>query len=327
MTVIVGSSNTDGRGSASSLTPENGLELNMEYTRYEGSWDGNGGGIHYNDRYDDIFISKSWDHYGYERIEFTNIAEWNHQGLKEISINDDGLALVSGQYGDMYVGNFVDVSLTLTRDLSEETGSSVVISGAKRGEIDVSELNDGVDMFILPQSNGPSWSNLFTVSTSNSSDSLDFYSDSLDQGSHWTEFDVSLNGGNDYFSHRLDASSSSQQMRYVDGGDGIDTLNVYKNPDDLSFSNFEIIEGQGDYTLTLDEQLLSGNNADTAPLTVNDLSIEFAEGYDYLYATYDQVHDDPYEGDEIEYTVVVSYDDTAYYVLTDSLNEGWDLVV
>ncbi len=325
MTVIVGSSNTDGSGSASNLTPDNGLELNMEYTSYDGSWDGSGGGTYYNERYDDIYISQSWDHYGYESIEFRNTAEWNHQGLKEISINDDGIALVCGQYGNLYVGNFVDVSLTLTRDLSDETGSLVVVDGAKRGEIDVSEMNDGVDMYIIPQSNSASWSNLFTVNTTDSSDYLDFISEN--QGSHWTEFDVSLNGGDDYFSYRLDASSSSQQMRYVDGGDGIDTLNVYQNPDDLSFSNFEVIEGQGDYTLTLDEQLLSGNNADTAPLTVNDLSIEFAEGYDYLYATYDQVYDDPYEGDEIEYTVVVSYDDTAYYVLTDSLNEGWDLVV
>ncbi len=337
MTVIVGSSNKDGSGSASNLTPENGLELNMEYAIYENGW---GGGVYYQHQYDNIHVSQEWDDWGYySRAQFINTGEWNADGLKEIYIHDDGQSLMledENEEGDIYIGNFADVSLTLTEDFVYYWSSNIYVSGAKRGHIDVSELDYGVNLYIEPQSNGPSWSNLFTVTTSDDDDQVSFTSTDDHQGTNWTEFNVSLNDGDDTFIYRLEEASSQYQTRYVDGGEGFDQLVIYEDAENLEFANFESISGSRYYydeyeydyesnvTLTLNEEILIANNADTSLLEIQDLAVEFADDYDSIYTTERRGYEYEYEYYETEYYVIITYDDQTYGLVTNTL-EGWEL--
>ncbi len=138
----------------------------------------------------------------------------------------------------------------------------------------------------------------------------------LDDSSKWTEFTVDLGMGDDLFQYSLAEAASSSQVRYVDGGEGLDTINLYRDTADLDFSNIEYITNMSDedvITLTISEEQLAENES----LRVHDILLEFSDDYDSITAT--EAYND-------YYTVTVTYDDASYTITTNVLDSDWLLV-
>ncbi len=162
--------------------------------------------------------------------------------------------------------------------------------------------------------------------------------------SQWSEFDVELGGGEDIFYYQINKAATSNQLRDVDGGDGIDSLILYNSDDsyyfdnnDLTVSHFEVIAANTvnhNYTFTLNEELLQDNNDNELGLIVAGLNIEFSDQYDslsvdtltdtqeaYLEAnlpsSYRHANLDDY------YAVTVTYDDQTYTLITTNISSFW----
>lgn len=321
MTLIVGTTNLDGTGSASNLTADNGTVIDIG--------DSNSFQNVLNEEWgselilDNIEIDKGGDHYGSLSVLIYNTAEWNAEGMKEIYLDSNftemAMATLDCYQGGISIYNFVDVYINFSDpdtfgDYSWNIG--VNIYGAKRGDIDLSSLDISLTWLnIVPYSNGDSWSNMFTVTMGDSDDYVTFTSSNYaytSDATQWTEFDVSLNGGDDTFTYALDAAASSDQTRYVDGGDGDDTLELETDSGILDFANFESIENgsDDDLTVTLSEDLLEANSE----LTITDLDIEFSDDYDSITVE---------ETDSDYYTVTVVYDDESFTLSTNVINDDW----
>ncbi len=370
MEVIVGTTNTDGSGSAANLTADNGTEITSDMLTEKRTESHEEGSYYftYSEGYytDDFYVQQVTGSNRFSSGEFNpltivNTAEWNADGLKEVLVSGSGATL------DVRVENFVDVAIYLHTDeegdsdyrqvYEDEDGEDIDYPGvddyitvlyAKRGVIDTTTLGDedgeGTEyidnIMIYPKSNGSSWSNLFEVTTGNGDDEVCFigiYDDTdydgdgvddgyfmtrsgdeveLDDSSKWTEFTVDLGMGDDLFQYSLAEAASSSQVRYVDGGEGLDTINLYRDTADLDFSNIEYITNTSDedvITLTISEEQLAENEN----LGVHDILLEFSDDYDSITAT---------ETSNNHYTVTVTYDDASYTISTNVLDSDWLLV-
>ncbi|HSK40896.1 MAG TPA: hypothetical protein VK943_14105, partial [Arenibaculum sp.] len=100
------------------------------------------------------------------RQTYASAGGWN--AVKNMSFYADGDAAVT-------LGNFVHVDVDTSghrghyRD-ADRHGSTVVVDGAKRGNISTGEDNDSV--WIRPLSNGSTWGNEFRIATGDGSDTI-----------------------------------------------------------------------------------------------------------------------------------------------------------
>ncbi len=327
--LITGSSNTDGTGGAENLTVENGHEIDLEQGWVVDSDDQYGRTSHLDDGLTTIEVIDNHSGHGLDDIDISivNTGEWNDDGLKELSVDSQDAAhyLNSQETGDITIENFVDVNLHVA-DTGTWSGTNYHIEGAKRGTIDFSDSTDVYSdnyLDITAQSNGDHWGNTFDIIGSEHSD---HFSISGDSSTQYTEFSVDLGAGRDSFTAGVAAANSSVTTRFVDGGDGTDTLYVKGDTEDLGieFVNFEKIHGpSGDslVTVTLDENVLAHNGSADAPLIVYDAAVEFTGDIESISATesdYSDVisHNDFYE-------VTVNYDDASYTVITDHIDQDW----
>lgn len=324
MSVIFGTTNTDGTGTSANLTTDNGTELAVSGREYY---------------YDDGYHGSSWyvasgdvemtydvNHSGSVTLKIENEGEWNSSEAKELYIDSVSMShAFNGQHMQMTIDNFVDVTIILDDVLvgdNESYSRNVInINDAKRGYIDTSDVyfEGGLTLEISPSSNGSSWSNLFEITTGDSSEDVTFNNDS-GTGTQWTEFKVDLGGGSDSFTYQLESAASTSQTRYVDGGEGDDTLVLLTDSEDLDFVNFEYIENGSntqDYTLTLSEEILANNSSG---LTITDLNIEFSDDYESI-----EVESELDESGEETgyYDVTVIYDDATYSIVTNEIDDTW----
>ncbi len=298
MDVIVGSTNTDGTGSSVNLSEDNGYlvdvpSVDSDDYYYEFSLDN---GLYISR---DLILSG-----GYDYTLVSNTSIWNTTGLKEVEIIDNDSWLLR-------VYDFVDVNV-------EGGAMNLSIIDAKRGVIDTSSdtAGGGSIITINPYSNGDSWSNLFEVTTGSGRDKVYFgestvffdTSGETDPTSRWTEFEVDLGDGDDYFYYNLNKEASSDQTRYVDGGDGYDRLYIYQESDVLQFENFEYVSG---VSVTLDAWLLEHNSSADAGLTVYTNEV-------YLSDEVDSVSIVEGATDSSLDTVTVNIGDDSYTLLMDS---------
>ncbi len=320
--LITGSSNTDGTGGAENLTVENGHEIDLShYTDYQedlGGWkgtiiDGN------------TTIVNEFDHHGYYKFSITNTADWNDDGQKEISVDMEDFAyqIDDSQGTNITIDNFVDVNFhAVDIDCSGEL--FYTFEGIKRGTIDFSDNTERSNIVIHTQSNGASWGNTVEVT---GSEYTDIVSISGYEGTEYTEFSVDLGGGNDEFSSYLDPAKSADQTRFVDGGDGVDTISLHDTEAgtlaEVDFVNFEIITAN-DYELTLNEYVLSHNGTQDAPLIVEGAAeLNFSGDVESITATeYDYVNDHGVHKDGY-YEVTVDYDDASYTIISDNVDDAW----
>ncbi len=315
MSLITGSTNTDGSGSAANLTVENGHEIDLsEYTTYESD----NGGYRWTIVDGNTTVSMDADHHGYYDLRFTNTAEWNAEGQKEISVDmiDFASEIGHGGYDAITINNYVDVNLH-TVDINHQGPLYYYIEGAKRGTLDFSD-DVSVLVRIDAQSNGASWGNLFEVTGSRGYDEIQIRGG---EDTQYTEFSIDLGAGNDEFSSTLTDAIYASQTRFVDGGEGTDTIHVYNNEStdtiaDVDFINFEIIDGD-DYDITLTEYVLTNNGTEDEPLIVETTGeLDFAGDVDSITASESDY-------DEGFYEVSVDYGDTSYTIITNAIDEAW----
>ncbi len=325
--LITGSTNTDGSGSAENLTVENGHEIDLShYTTFddqgnsEGAWtivDG------------DTTVADRFNRYGDHETSITNTADWNNDGEKEIFVDTaDYEHYVQSTLNtnlSLTIENYVDVNLHTT--YLENTGElQFRIEGAKRGTIDLSDgRSGGVQLDIVAQSNGPSWGNMFEVTGSSGSDRVAIGGK---EGTEYTEFSMDLAAGDDWFTASvLNAPASASQTRFVDGGDGVDTISIHDTEAgtlaEVDFVNFEIISAN-EHELTLNEDVLSHNGTQDAPLIVeNTTELNFAGDVESITAKeYDYVNDHGVHKDGY-YEVTVDYDDASYTIISDNVDDAW----
>ncbi len=346
MTIYIGTTNTDGSGSAQNLNADNSFSPTFEYisgpleSQPEGTWV-------YGYVDDVLSVTKTEERYCvycFEySIEATNLSTWNAEGLKEIAMYDV-------EEGYVEINNFVDVYFIndyygTAEPYGYDGDQTLVINDAKRGYIDTRntrgdpadegityQMVSSTDIIIAPHSNGDSWSNLFEVYTGLGSDKVTFTASqddgSRDTSTQWTEFYVDLGEYRDTFTYDLTHSVSSDQLRYVDGGDDTDTLTLLVDTDDLDFENFEIITSDG-VTLSLTANSLEQNSTSEIGLIIEDTYVEF--GADILDASVSSLSDaqqdylEELNFDSDEYsTITVTTDDGATYTLL--MNEVDDLI-
>ncbi len=320
--LITGSTNTDGTGSAENLTVDNGydIDLSQEYTTFtdfgngEGQWtivDG------------DTTLADKYNRYGDHHSSITNTGDWNGDGQKEISIDTADFEYLDNTNNDfLTIENFVDVNLHLS-DFDHNGELQITILDAKRGTIDLSDHTGNTQLHIGVHSNNANWSNMFEVIGSASGDDVSIGGRGVSQ---YTEFSMDLAGGDDSFSCTLDAAKSADQTRFVDGGEGVDTIYIYNTEsgidtmaDVVDFVNFEIINARYTDNLTLTEEVLEKNGTEESPLIVLEATeIDFAGDVESISAVEtDYINEDGY------YEVTVDYADASYTVITDSVDDSW----
>ncbi len=326
--VIVGSTNTDGTGSATNLNSENGqVFTNNEYPYI------------YNYETEDLALYWNAEgvNQGHDTISVEVTGDWNTPGLKEI--------LITGGYQTIVTSGFVDVCIRNTANFLLNTSSTIYVIGAKRGYIDApTSSGTPCDIKIYPHSNGASWSNLFEINATIGDDNVLFSSEqtdgTIDYSTKWTEFTVSLSSGNDNFYYYLIEAATESQMRYVNGGEiqdlidylgenvpdslyetkDFDTLYLNRDTEDLDFINFEHISSDNN-SIYLDSSLLQNNaSADNGLILTNTLA-NFSEQIE-------SVSVNELSQEQSDYLVVHELDSNDYYQVTVNIgNETYLLLM
>ncbi len=289
MSVIIGTTNKNGSGSSANLTADNGYLIESSYLS------------------DEISIADYGDRSigGYNTM-YVAADSWHVQTIKE--------AKVEGSYESITVDNIIDVTITNQSDLDI---SNIEVFNAKRGNIDTSGSDSADSIFIGVESNSVNWSNMFTINTGEGDDDLtmvDF------GGSKWTELDIDMGAGDDVVDiESLSVSSQNNQMRHINGGDGVDTL--YTNGDScLDIEGFEVIAGLNSEALIVDGDLLE-NNGSNKGLVLTGVDIQFASDLEYTVEDIEvsqaaYLNDLQYDFDDFS-QVIVTVDGEEYSLLVD----------
>ncbi|MDP2573394.1 hypothetical protein Q8W40_14475 [Vibrio penaeicida] len=230
-TTYVGTTNTDGTGSASGLTAGNATQSLVGV----GSISADG-----------VNLESTG---GVLSATILSSDSWNKAGYKE--------AKVDGNDQIVYVNNFVDVDI----DNQNNNGASIAVSNAKRGEIDTGTGNDNIA--VSAYSNSISWGNLFEINSGAGNDTISITNA---KNSQFTQFDIDAGTGND----EVDVSgllgpAAGVTGRDADGGSGFDVLKL-SGTDTVTFENFEVVKGTGKVApaaLTIDSTLLAANDAES----------------------------------------------------------------
>ncbi len=295
MSVIFGTSNTDGSGSSANLNDENGTLVQNDYDQ------------------DGVTINVTGEDelgFSFSEIE-ADTSVWNSP--KEVKVEGTTDEVIQ-------VNNFVDVYIDNQADLGS---SQIDVLNVKRGYINTAGVDSDDNIMIGVKSNNETWSNLFEVNTGEGNDSVMMMNI---ENSKFTEFDVNLGEGNDSFNiSGLELSAQESQLRHVDGGEGLDVL-VTNGDANLTFEGFEVVQGAGQgegSTLNLDADMLANNGDVELGLIVADIDVEMGEGVESYTAselTADQAAYLDQEGfDASEFTSVTFTTDSGdeYTVLTD----------
>ncbi len=337
MSILIGSSNIDGSGSAANLIDLGGTEL--EYSDLTSE-----------------FLNVDGNKEKHYAIVLNSGVQWNDPGVKEIYI-DEYL-----DYDRTYISGFVDVFIKYPEtDGIEETDLSIGV--CKRGYIDTTALgNSNDEIRVSMESNSGDWSNLLEVFTGDGNDEVEirmptnFDDDDptnkyiIDVSATYSEFNVNLGSGNDVFSYRNSAMThfNDSVSRYVDGGDGTDIIYISKSIYDLNFSNFEAIISNPYYDnleIAISEQQLANNGVSNIGTIVNDISISIIDDYtsitveslstnqeNYISSVISELENTVYhdnntysfdENLDNYYAVTITYQDSSYTLLTNEINEDW----
>ncbi len=285
MSIIFGTTNTDGSGSSHNLDETNGITIT--------TGEGNSNGVNsivVDDVLTDIAI---------------NADEWNGVDNKEIRIDENA--------DFIQVDNFVDVEIT---NGAENGFSHIEVLNVKRGQIDTSASDSNDSIVLGVNSNNDMWSNEFTINTGEGSDMIKM----IDMNnSKYTEFDIDAGEGNDTVDVSELQVAASDQVRHIDGGDGLDVL-VTNGDAAIEFEGFEVVEGTGfDQTLSLDGDLIA-NNADLElGLVVSNIDVEIDADYEVTElseAQAEYLDELGYDADDFT-ALTVTTEDGEYSVLTD----------
>ncbi len=287
MSIIFGTTNTDGSGSSHNLDEGNGITI----TTGENSTNGVNSIVVEDDLLDSIAV---------------NADEWNGVDNKEIRIDENA--------DFIQVDNFVDVEIV---NGAENGFSHIEIMNVKRGSIDTTASDSDDSIVIGVNSNNDHWDNDFNIETGSGSDMIKM----MDvNNSKYTEFDIDSGEGNDTVDvSELEVAAKSDQLRHVDGGEGLDVL-VTNGDATIDFEGFEVVEGNGfDSTLSLDSDLIA-NNADLElGLVVSNIEVEIEADYTVAEMTDAQAEyldELGYEADDFT-ALTVTTEDGEYSLLTD----------
>ncbi len=287
MSIIFGTTNTDGSGSSHNLDEGNGITITDGVNSTNG-------------------VNSIVTEDGLLHSIAVNADEWNGADNKEIRIDENA------DY--IRVDDFVDVEIT---NGAENGFSHIEILNAKRGQIDTTAGDSDDSIVIGVNSNNDHWENDFNIETGSGSDMIKMMNVN---NSKYTEFDIDSGEGNDTVDvSELEIAAKSSQLRHVDGGEGLDVL-VTNGDATIDFEGFEVVEGAGfDSTLSLDSDLIA-NNADLElGLVVYNIDVEIEADYTVTEITDAQAEyldELGYEADDFT-ALTVTTDDGEYSVLTD----------
>lgn len=243
MSLLVGTTNEDGSGSAAGLTEFNDTSLNS-LSSFLGDfyWSDDG----------EVGAATSNAAGG---ITLVGTTVWNKENFKEVSLDTNDQLV--------YVENFVDVNISN----QSTTGQSVVIvEDAKRGTIDTSGVDSDDAIFIQVESNSINWGNTFEITTGEGND---YVALANGMNSQFTSYNIDLGTGDDTvdISGLYDAAYNGQ-VRELDGGEGFDAF-VTNGSDKDVFTGFEVVvAGSAMAALNLNKDELADNNGSDEGLIV-----------------------------------------------------------
>lgn len=292
MSVIFGTSNTDGTGSAADLNEENGILVQDDYQQ-------DGVNINVTDE-DELGFS-------FSEIE-ADTSVWN--APKEVKVEGSSDEVIQ-------INNFVDVYIDNQSDLGH---SQLDVLNVKRAFINTAGVDSDDSIMIGVKSNNDHWSNLFEVNTGDGTDAVSMMNI---ENSKFTEFDVNLGNGNDKFDFSsLELSDKEGQLRHVDGGEGLDVL--YTNGDaNLTFEGFEVVQGKGqgiDSVLEIDAAMLANNDSSESGLIIADLDVEMGEGVDSYTVS-------ELSADQADHLLDESFDANEFVAVTFTTDSGEEFTI
>jgi Ca2+-binding RTX toxin-like protein len=190
--VKVGSTNTNGTGSAANL---GGNQIVLEDVNTSvGIIDGMYAEHSTEELNDQITVSADY---------------WNARGQKELRVDTVDT--------DVSAKDFVDIDINLANSTA---GVSVTVENAKRGEINTGSGDDIVNLSV--QTNGAGWSNFFDIDTGAGSDEINI-TNSLN--SQYTKFNIDAGTGDDTVdASLLSANNHAANARTINAGAGDDEI-------------------------------------------------------------------------------------------------------
>jgi len=194
MTIKIGTSNTDGSGSATNLNVSNQVLETLPNSS------------------NSINVAGKYSAYinHITNLIYAISDVWNGLVTKEVRVD--------AVNKDISVNNFVDIDINAD---GSESDINVSITDAKRGEVHTGEGNDTVDITIKSNSVTNSWNNLFTIETGLGNDSITL-TDS--ENSNFTSVNIDAGAGNDTVNLRGILGGESGVSRIVYGGHGDDLV-------------------------------------------------------------------------------------------------------
>jgi hypothetical protein len=288
--INVGTTNTDGTGSATNLSVSAATASLIDF----GSTSVDGSQLY------NIDIPHG------QTVTILSVDTWNKAGFKEAQIHNDSDIVI--------VDNFVDVDI----DNTNTSGSEIYLYNSKRGNITTSDGDDTIEIGVYTNNSG--WVNKFTIDSGAGNDSILMTNV---QNSKYTSFDIDVGSGNDKVDvSGLSSPYASSVSRLVDGGEGIDTLVI--SDSSVSFSNFEVVVGsKSDFgtSIAITSDLLASNASDFG-LVFSNIDVSFASGFEFdapSMLSADQAHYlDSLGLDTADYVSLTTHvDDVSYTVLTD----------
>ncbi|CCN35151.1 putative RTX toxins and related Ca2+-binding protein [Vibrio nigripulchritudo SFn27] len=303
ISLLVGTTNIDGTGSAADLTAENATQAIEGAGSSHDVW-----GV---DLINFMGHEGNSSHEEFNTVQ-ASVVSWGKKGYKE--------AKVEGDVDGVFLANFVDVHVSL----DNESGSYVSIENAKRGYVETSSGDD--DVFITVRSNNNLWSNHFDVKTGEGNDRISMWDAG---GSQYTSLNIDAGSGHDIVDISRLRDADPGVTRIVDGGEGFDVYVKGGSHTSVDFKNFEVIEvnyaddfhveltledlsknGQGEHGLIIDAATFNIEDADRmekSALTDSDKLYLHDHGYSSEAFVKVDVFDD-FSIPDSHYTIFV-YDD------------------
>ncbi|NQZ52231.1 MAG: hypothetical protein HRT95_19285 [Moritella sp.] len=226
MSIKVGTTNTNGSGSATNLDDTHEVLSTSKY--YNGSTSTSG-------------YTASID--ADQNLIQVVANRWNGYNTKEVRIDADDR--------DINVANFVDVDINAQ---GSQAGIDVEVLYAKRGEVNTGAGDDVIAVSLKSNGATNAWNNLFTIDSGAGNDDIIVTNS---ENSNYTSLNINAGSGDDYVDISEVSAGNKDVSRVINGGSGNDFIKGSDSSDIINGgSENDNINGNGG------DDILSGGTGD-----------------------------------------------------------------
>jgi len=191
MSIKIGTTNTNGSGSATNLDDRHEVLATPKYNNASTSTSG-------------YTASVDAD----QNLIQATASRWNGYDTKEVKVDANDR--------NIKVANFVDVDINAQGSLA---GIEVEVLDAKRGEVNTGAGDDRIEVAMKSNGASKAWNNMFTIDSGAGNDAIVMTNS---KNSNYTSIDINAGSGDDVIDISAVSAGSTDVSRVINGGSGND---------------------------------------------------------------------------------------------------------